>query len=175
MWPYVLQALEPLLQAGYVTTYDTKTDTWTRGPIMIIGTGNTPLSHVYYSNPRTVFFDGPLRRLKKAARIPHSPFGPATKIQLDATICPMASAQLPAWAHIGTAFRPSSNVVIGWMRRKTHEASRRGIKSRWWGAANNPAWLRRRMWILMRKAETDWINADDLVDLARWLRQVKSV
>jgi hypothetical protein len=171
MWPYVLQALEPLLKAGYLTTYDTTTTTWTRGPLTIIGTGNTPLSHVYYSTTRIIFYDGPLRRLGRSARIPNSPCGPATKIQFDASICPMASAELPAWAHVGLGLRPSPNAVVKWMKRRTQEAKLRGIKSRWWGAANKPAWLRRRMWALMKEAETDWINADDLVDLADWMRR----
>jgi hypothetical protein len=57
------------------------------------------------------------------------------------------------------------------MRRRTDEARQRGIQSRWWGAANKPAWIRRRMWALQKEAETDWINGDDLRDLARWLRR----
>lgn len=171
MWPYVLKALQPLLEAGYLTTYNTSSETWARGPLTIIGTGNTPLSHVYYSSTRIIFYDGPLRRLQKPAKIPHSIYGPSTKIQLDATICPMASAKLPPWAHVGLAFRPSPNAVVAWMKRRTREARVRGIKSRWWGAANQPVWLRRRMWALMKEAETDWTNADDLRDLAKWLRR----
>jgi hypothetical protein len=171
MWPFVLNALEPLLSAGYLTTYDQATSSWTRGPLTIIGTGNTPLSHVYYASPRIVFYDAPLSKLHKPAHILHSPYGPAIQVELDNTISPMASAEIPPWTHIGAALYPSSNAAVRWMKRRTDEARKRGIKSRWWGAANQPAWLRRRMWALQKEARTDWINGDDLKDLARWLRQ----
>lgn len=174
MWPYVLDALEPLLKAGYLTTYNTTSSTFTRGPLTIIGTGNTPLSHVYYSSSRVIFYDAPLRKLHKLAHIPNSPYGPATRIELDNTISPMASGELPPWTLIGAAFYPSSNAAVKWMKLRTDEARRRGIKSRWWGAAGRPGWLRRRMWALQKEAETDWINGDDLVDLARWLRRTDS-
>ena len=174
MWPHVLDALGPLLKAGYLTTYDTTIGTFSRGPLTIIGTGNTPLSHVYYSSTRVIFYDAPLRKLRKPARIPHSPYGPAIHVELDNTISPMASGKLPPWTHIGAALYPSPNAAVGWMRRRTDEARKRGIKSRWWGAANQPGWLRRRMWALQKEAETDWINGDDLEDLARWLRRTGS-
>lgn len=171
MWPYVLDALRPLLDRGYLTTYNTTSATLTRGPLTIIGTGNTPLSHVYYSPTRVIFYDAPLRKVHKPAHIPASPYGPAIQIELDKTISPMASGKIPPWTHIETALYPSSNAAVAWMRHRTDEARRRGIKSRWWGAAGQPEWLRRRMWALQKEAQTDWINGDDLADLARWLRR----
>ena len=171
MWPYVLDALKPFLEAGYLTTYNTTLARFTRGPLTIIGTGNTPLSHVYYSSPRVIFYDAPLRKLHKPQHIPKSPLGPGIQIELDKTISPMASGKIPPWTHIGSALYPSSNAAVAWMRRRTDEARRRGIKSRWWGAAGQPDWLRRRMWALQKEAKTDWINGDDLVDLAGWLRR----
>lgn len=172
MWPYMLEALEPLRTAGYLTTYSRKTDAFTRGPVTVIGTGNTPLSHVYYATERVIFYDAPLRRLHKPAQIPASPVGPAVEVQLDATISPMASAKYPVLAHVGVAMHPLHNPVIKWMTRRTDEASRRGIKSRWWGAAGKPKWFRRRVWGMMREARTDWINGDNLRDLAHWLRKM---
>jgi len=171
MWPYVLEALEPLQEAGYLTTYDTTSANFTRGPLTIIGTGNTPLSHVYYSSTRVIFFDAPLRRLHKSAHIPDTPVGPAIDVYLDNTISPMASGKLPPWTHVGSALYPSHNGAVMWMKRRTDEARKRGIKSRWWGAAGQPGWLRRRMWALQKEAQTDWVNGDDLVDLAQWLRR----
>lgn len=172
MWPFVLEALLPLKDRGYLTTYSRKTGNFTRGPLTIIGTGNTPLSHVYYSSERIVFYDAPLRSLDMPAQIPATSAGPAIEVELDNTISPMASAKFPPLAHIGLAMYPLPNPAIGWMKGKTEEARRRGIQSRWWGAAGNPKWVRRRVWAMMKEAETDWINGDNLHDLARWLREV---
>lgn len=174
MWPVVLAALESLRRGDYLTTYSRTTDLFILRPLTVIGTGNTPLSHVYYASERIIFYDAPLRKLHQPARIPLSPAGPAIDVELDHTISPMASAKFPALAHIGLAMYPVPNPAIGWMKRRTAEAERRGIRSRWWGAANNPKWVRRRVWGMMKEAQTDWINGDNLHDLARWLRHTDS-
>lgn len=174
MWPYVLEALEPLNTRGFLTTFSRKTGSFTRGPLTIIGTGNTPLSHVHHAAERVIFYDAPLRKIDKPARIPLSSAGPAVEVQIDHTISPMASSKFPTLAHVGLAMYPFPNPAISWMKRRTAEARRRGIASRWWGAANKPKWVRRRAWAMMREAQTDWINGDNLHDLARWLRRVDS-
>jgi hypothetical protein len=171
MFPYVLDALKPLLEAGYLTQYDTTTSKFIQGPLMIIGTGDTPLAEVYYAPTRVIFYDAPLRKLHDKVKMSDSPSGPGYHIQLDNTISPMASGELPPWTHIGALQYPTSNRAVKWMKRRTDEARKRGIKSRWWGAAGQPGWLRRRMWALQKEAQTDWMNGDDLVDLARWLRR----
>ncbi|MCJ1431345.1 Altered inheritance of mitochondria protein 6 [Xylographa pallens] len=63
-WPYVVKALEPLRSANYLTYHNGTI--LTPGPITIVGTGNTPLSHVTSNstNPsHDIFFDAPLSEM----------------------------------------------------------------------------------------------------------------
>ncbi|KAI4141394.1 MAG: hypothetical protein L6R39_005354, partial [Caloplaca ligustica] len=66
-FPLVLAAIKPLLDAGYLTTYTPSTGL-VRGPITVVGTGNTNfsaeiLSPANSSPVRTIFFDAPLPSL----------------------------------------------------------------------------------------------------------------
>ena len=171
MWPYVSSALEPLRASGYLTTYNVSSSTWTLGPLRIIGTGNTPLSHVYHSPLRCIFFDANLLDLRNEVSIPASEAGPAAKFSLTPEIAPMASAKFPILYHLGVAM-PPWGPVRQLLARYTAEASRRGIKSRWWGSARYPAFLRRRLWMMMQKGGVDWVGGDDLADLARFIQRL---
>ena len=57
------------------------------------------------------------------------------------------------------------------LRRYSDLAHSGGIKARWWGVARWPGPLRRYLWELQWKAGVDWLNADDLEDVAQFLRQ----
>jgi len=61
-WKAVLDALEPLRKAGYLTTYDGKS--LTSAPVTIIGTGNTPAQAVKSADPRYAFYDAPGRAVE---------------------------------------------------------------------------------------------------------------
>ncbi|KAI9695728.1 MAG: Altered inheritance of mitochondria protein 6 [Candelina mexicana] len=57
-WPYLVNQLEPLLRRGYLTTFN-GTDI-VPGPVIIVGTGNTPFNLVTANTTRHIFFDAPL-------------------------------------------------------------------------------------------------------------------
>ena len=64
LWPYVQSALQPLREKDYLTRFNGTQIV--RGPITVVGTGNTPFSLVNSekTNPHhDVFFDAPLREL----------------------------------------------------------------------------------------------------------------
>ena len=64
LWPYVQSALQPLRDKSYLTRLNGTG--LTRGPITVVGTGNTPfdLVNLEETNPhRDVFFDAPLGEL----------------------------------------------------------------------------------------------------------------
>lgn len=167
-WPYLIAALKPLLDGGYLTTYDTTTQTWNRSAILVIGTGNTPVHRVYHQSRRVVFYDAPLKTLSQTVRIPATDAGPATQFEWDNTISPMASSKFPIPYHVALAL-PPWNPIATRLRYYTLEASRRGIASRWWGSARKPGWARRRMWEVQKQGGVDWINADDLADAVDWV------
>ena len=182
MWPYLVSAFLPFLEAGYITTYDPTTSSWTFGLLLIVGSGNAPVAQVYHSNPRFIFKDAPLLNLSQPIMIPAAlsvpPFQPdrlnmGTTVEWTNDIAPLASSKLPILYHtgIGTGYWKVAERLL---MRYTDEARRRGIKSRWWGLAREPDWIRRRMWGMVRGGGVDWIGGDDLIDLAGWLRDQDS-
>lgn len=61
LYPHVKEALEPLRSKGYLTTFSPRTGKMSQGPILVVGTGNTPLHLVAgEEDERFVFFDAPL-------------------------------------------------------------------------------------------------------------------
>ena len=60
-WPYVVQGLQPLRDAGYLTTFNGTGVT--PGPVTVIGTGNTPLDQIQGKSPRDYFYDAPIPTL----------------------------------------------------------------------------------------------------------------
>ncbi|KAI9716351.1 MAG: hypothetical protein M1812_005416 [Candelaria pacifica] len=64
-WPFLIEQLNPLLQRGYLTTFN-GTDI-IPGPIIIVGTGNTPFNLLTANNnTRHIFFDAPLDQMWEA-------------------------------------------------------------------------------------------------------------
>ena len=69
LWPYVQSALQPLREKDYLTRFNGTQII--RGPITVVGTGNTPFSLVNSekTNPHhDVFFDAPLRELYEGTK-----------------------------------------------------------------------------------------------------------
>lgn len=169
-WPYLMAALKPLLDKGYLSTFDSTSQTWNKSAIMVIGTGNTPIHRVYHQNPRIIFYDAPLKTLSKRVKIPASDAGPATTFDWDNTISPMASSKFPVIYHVALAM-PPWNPIATKLKVYTQEAAKRGIASRWWGSTRKPGWARRRMWEVQKQGGVDWTNADDLADAVKWVEE----
>lgn len=121
--PSVLEALEPLRKAGYLSVF--ANGTLTLNPLLVIGTGNSPLEPIKALNPRDFFFDAPLTELDVPSNTTWSP-----------ELSPIASTDYGAaigWSGIG-------NISEGQRRNITkfvQSANVRGIKSRFW---DTPGW-----------------------------------
>ena len=66
-WPYVVEALEPLRTANYLSHWNGSQ--FVAGPVTVVGTGNTPFEHVLsnVSNHfHDIFFDAPLDKMWKS-------------------------------------------------------------------------------------------------------------
>lgn len=144
-----MQALEPLRQRGYLTTF--ANGTLTQGVITVVGTGNTPLDGIQALSPRDVFFDGPLTELAD----------PSSNITWDATLAPLASTDyIPAvgWSGIGNitdAQRANITQFVG-------DAHARGIRARFWDTPAWPIHARNNIWRELLDDGADWLNADDI-------------
>ncbi len=80
LWPHVQTALQPLREKNYLTR--SNGTQITRGPITVVGTGNTPFDLVNSeeSNPHhDVFFDAPLSEMYEGLNISNLPTAISTK------------------------------------------------------------------------------------------------
>lgn len=152
--PAVLSALEPLHQAGLLTT--TNGSAVTKGPITAIGTGNTPQSYFLPTDPasadspRYIFFDAKLATLNDSANAGITPL-----------ITPIASAQFSA--QVGDVRQEGLNdTQISILRDQIQYAKDKGIGSRYWDTPGWPIGTRNAVWRTLVDEGVSLVNVDDL-------------
>ena len=150
-FPVVIDALQPLRDAGYLTTFNGSGVT--TGPITIIGTGNTPLDQVEGVSPRDYFYDANLALLS------------TDLTNVTATVSPIASAQFSKY--IGEINGTELNQTqLDTLRQHVSYAESKGIMGRYW---DTPAWpisTRNAVWRTLVTEGVGLLNADDLPEAA---------
>ncbi|KAJ6519918.1 hypothetical protein C8R45DRAFT_809166 [Mycena sanguinolenta] len=145
--PFVISALQPLRERGYLTTCASN-GTCTLGPLVVVGTGNTPLDGILALSPRDVFFDAPL-------------IGKSLNSTFDITVSPVASTDYePAvgWSGIGTINQTQLTAIQTFVA----DAHALGIRARFWDTPGWPIHARNAVWQTLIDNGADWLNADDL-------------
>lgn len=150
-WPAVISALQPLRDAGYLTTVN-GTDV-TTGAVTVIGTGNTPLDQVQGVESRDYFFDANIALLN------------TTQSNVTSSVSLIASGDFTAiFGPInGTSF---SQDQLNTLDSQIAIASSKGIGVRYW---DTPAWpisKRNAVWTTLTEAGVKLLNADDLPSAA---------
>ncbi|KAF8216129.1 hypothetical protein K438DRAFT_1800115 [Mycena galopus ATCC 62051] len=143
--PAVLSALQPLRERGYLTTCSSN-GICTLGPLVVVGTGNTPLAGIQALDPRDVFFDAPLTALNST---------------FDITISPLASTDYGVavgWSGIGTINQTALTAIQTYVA----DAHALGIRARFWDTPGWPIHARNNIWKTLIDNGADWLNADDL-------------
>lgn len=148
--PVALRALEPLRQAGYLTTA-LANGTIIPGAVTVIGTGSTPLEGVKSLSERDFFFDGPLAALSDTA----------TNTTWNPSIAPIASTNYDlavGWNGVGSI----SETQLANLQKLVSDAHTRGITARFWNTPGWPIQARNNVWQVLWDNGADWLNADDL-------------
>lgn len=143
-FPAVIEALQPLRDAGYLTTFDGTSVT--PGPVTVIGTGNTPLSQVQGVAPRDYFWDAPIPIL---AAIPSN-------------VSPIASTSFNVFFPGVRGNEGLNDVQKGLLAAQVALAKAKGIKLRFWDQPGWPAGTRNGIWRALWDAGVDILNVDDL-------------
>jgi hypothetical protein len=146
-FPYVVKALQPLRDAGYLTSYDG--ESVSSRPVTVIGTGNTPLNLVQGVQPRDYFWDGPIATLN------------TTYSNITSEVSPIASGDFEA------VFGEVRNTTLGEsqlekLRGQVQVAHSKGIKVRYWDLPGWPVGTRNAVWRTLWDNGVDLINVDDL-------------
>lgn len=143
-WPYIVDALKPLNDKGYLTYYNGSTINY--GPITVIGTGNTPYEYVSAQDNRYYFYDGPIATLNSSYPNTLNPIASGSLAQIVGDIAPsgLNSTQL---------------ALVKKLIDNAHEAD---IMTRFWEVAWWPVATRNTLYRQLLALGTDLLNADDL-------------
>ncbi|EPE02943.1 alkaline phosphatase [Ophiostoma piceae UAMH 11346] len=152
-WPVVIEALKPLRDAGYLSTYNGSV--FTSGPVTVVGTGNTPLNLVQGVAPRDYFWDGPLVTLN------------TTFSNITSGVSPIASVDFA----VVFGEVPSGTLNSTQQQTLTEQvavAHSKGIKVRYWDQPGWPVSTRNAIWRVLANAGVDLINIDDVAAIANF-------
>ncbi|KAF9653363.1 hypothetical protein BDM02DRAFT_3087593, partial [Thelephora ganbajun] len=143
-------ALQPLLQAGWLTTVNATNPEAPLKPsaLTIITTGNTRLSSILDSpNPiRYIFYDAPLMELGE-----NSTFTPVLSPMASATFSSLVGAR---WV--------IPRLAVKRIHKYVKIAHRKGITVRVTKPIDFPAWIRNMYWQMLLNCGVDWLDVDDL-------------
>lgn len=152
IWPVLLEQLQPLREKGWLTYFDGAR--LVKGPLTVVGTGNTPFDLVKENNTnRFVFYDAPLDEISNPAYTEENSY--------------YASVQMKkAIGHIWLNQLTSGQVDT--IKKHIKAAADKGLKSRYWSTPSWPISLRDKVWFTLTENDVGMLNVDDLVSATRW-------
>lgn len=147
-FPYVVEALQPLRDAGFLTSVNGTTVT--QGAVTVIGTGNTPLDQVQGVSPRDYFYDAPIATLA------------TTFANITSDVSPIASTNF-AVQFPGVVGNQGLNAKqLALLRAQVKVAHAKGIMARYWNQPGWPVGTRNGVWRSLWDNGVDLLNVDDL-------------
>ncbi|KAF2500185.1 hypothetical protein BU16DRAFT_452579 [Lophium mytilinum] len=153
LWPVVLAQLEPMFNSGWLTYFDGKEVH--RGPLTVVGTGNTPFEDVIAnSTERYVFFDAPLLDVANEKYTTENSYYASTALK-------------PAIGRVGPIKKISSGQEDK-LKTQIKAAADKGLVSRYWSTPSWPISLRDKVWTTLTEDGVGMLNVDDLVSATRW-------
>ncbi|KAK9475386.1 altered inheritance of mitochondria protein 6 [Dipodascopsis tothii] len=142
-WPYVLEALQPLRDLGYLSSVNGTT--FTSGPVTVIGTGNTPADQVLSKSTRDYFVDAPVANLTGYSSL----------------TSPIASGGFRSI--VGDLAPSGMNLTqLALIKELIDGAHEKGIYTRFWDVPWWPVRLRNSLARQLIDLSSDFFNADDL-------------
>lgn len=153
-FPHVVKALQPLRDAGYLTTYNGSAVT--TGPVTVIGTGNTPLDQVQGVSPRDYFWDAPIPTLA------------TTFSNITAEVSPIASTDFAVQFPGVTGTAGLTDAQLALLQSQVDVAHGKGILLRYWDLPGWPVGTRNAVWRTLWDNGVDILNVDDLEGIANF-------
>lgn len=153
-FPYVIEALQPLRDAGYLTTVNGTTVT--AGPVTVVGTGNTPLNQVQGVSPRDYFWDAPIPTLN------------TTYSNITSDVSPIASTDFAVQFPDVVSNDGLNDIQLALLQSQVAVAHAKGIKLRYWDLPGWPIGTRNGIWRSLWNNGVDILNVDDLEGVANF-------
>ena len=155
--PVVLQQLEPLRSKGWLTHFDGTNVV--RGPITVVGTGNTPFDLLTANSTyRDMFFDAPLDHLSDT----------------NGTVYTTQNSYYASVSFAKTIGKLKNGLFssqqMSMVKEQVSAANARGLKARYWDAPGWPIGQRDEVWDFLEKEGVGMLNADDVnaVSKRKW-------
>lgn len=153
-WPVILHQLAPLISGGWLSYWNGTSKKLTRGPITVVGTGNTLFDQVVAEHDRYVFFDAPLNEISQ-----NSTYTAENSYYASVSL---KKAVGTVWAWGPTEDQKQT------MEKMITAASERGLVSRFWSIPSWPVSLRMKLWRFLVDNKIGMLNVDDVVQATRW-------
>ncbi|KAH8705425.1 PLC-like phosphodiesterase [Talaromyces proteolyticus] len=160
LWPHVMNQLQPLREAGYLTYFDGIN--LNQRPITIVASGNAPIDQIMANHTeRDVFYDVPLDKLPLVSSNKRQP-------SADYNISNSHYASVDFRKAVGEIrHNRFSATQLALIREQIGIAHDYGLKVRYWGTPTWPRGLRNHVWHILVREGVDLINAEDLREATR--------
>lgn len=155
-WPQVIHALQPFREKGWLTTY--KNGRIHYGPLIVVGTGGTPLEQVAPKSKRDYFYDCPLGSMDKI-----NVYG-GVKYHFNATLCPFSSDNYVDEGKAYFGLTPPPKDIIKKDRAAIEQAHKHNSTARFYGIVPFPPDSKYADYNMLVEQGIDWLNLDDLND-----------
>lgn len=190
-WEKLDRQLEPLRRTNLLTHFNGTTIV--SGPVVIVGTGDTPFHKITANNTyRDVFYDAPLDLLADTSQVwPNPNRAQAASPQLPDECIERWQARTynAEESRVSDKYNPSNSYyasahfkkAVGhvWgsrlsqeqlqrIRAQIHGAHRLGLKARYFGVPAWPIGLRNHIWHVLLREGVDVLSVDDLRQATTW-------
>lgn len=165
LWHHVMEELQPMRDAGYLTFYDGTTIH--ERPITVVATGDAPIHRVVENDTyRDIFYDAPLDKLTLAPE--SDPESDQRDFSIEYDLSNSYYASVNFGKTIGGLTRNRfSQEQLALIRSQIQAAHSRGLKVRYWGTPSWPRGLRNHVWHVLVREGVDLVNVDDLREATR--------
>jgi hypothetical protein len=153
LWPLVQTHLDPLRSRGWLTRWNSTTNSRTLGPITVVTTGLAPASFAANSSLQDVFFDAPLDGLKELNN----------KTAKNAYYASVSMGQA-----IGKVSHELNSQQLAVIDQQIKQAQDLGLVSRYWDTPSWPVSKRDRIWETLVEHGVGILNVDSLETATRW-------
>ncbi|KAF2111645.1 PLC-like phosphodiesterase [Lophiotrema nucula] len=152
IWPVVLSQLQSFRDRNWLTYFNGTQ--LIKGPLTIVGTGNTPFELVQANNTnRFIFFDAPLDVIDDVKYTSENSYYASVN---------MKQALGRFRLH---KIKPSQVEVI---QKQVKAASDKGLVSRYWDTPKWPISFRDKVWFTLTENDVGMLNVDDIISATRW-------
>lgn len=159
-WPHVMKKLEGLRKKDFLTkVVDGKVHF---RPVIVVGTGGTPLDQIAGGNERYAFFDCPLGDLDSPGE------ANGHKFRWTPFICPIASKGFLDVHKPYAGLLPANDDVRADFKKIIDQAHRYNTTARIYGQPTVPQDVRYRDFNMEVELGIDWLNLDDMGDAQRY-------